>query len=190
MRLRRKTKYSLSIEGLPAGGRRKAAFGRLRGSLQPNKRWVDACFGDFNRVAGVAQETSTKARIMSTSIDKHQLHGLQPVLQVENVLEAVNWYHDKLGFDIDFIHGDPPVHARVRNGNVYIRFIPFGLAILRADRGYDWIHVGEDLDGLFEAYRRAGVTIVAEPTDQPWGLRDFRIRDPDGHVHCFAAEIP
>ncbi len=59
----------------------------------------------------------------------------------------------------------------------------------RRDRGYYWTHVGADLDGLFEKYRRAGAEIVSPPEDRPWGLRDFRLRDPDGHLHCFAAEI-
>jgi hypothetical protein len=51
----------------------------------------------------------------------------------------------------------------------------------RAQRG--------DRDGLCEAYRRAGAKIVSEPEDKPWGLRDFRILDPDGHLFCFAGEI-
>jgi uncharacterized glyoxalase superfamily protein PhnB len=73
---------------------------------------------------------------------------------------------------------------------VYIRFVPFNSTQARADRGYYWIHVGVDLDGLCERYRRAGVKIVSEPENKPWGLRDFRIEDPDGHLHCFASEIP
>jgi uncharacterized glyoxalase superfamily protein PhnB len=132
---------------------------------------------------------------MSDEVDRHQLHGVQPVLQVEDVSAAVAFYRDVLGFEVDFIYGDPPIHARVSSGDresagaVRIRLVPFNTTQARADRGYYWIHVGADLDGLFETYRRAGVQVISEPENQPWGLRDFRIRDPDGHMHCFASEI-
>jgi catechol 2,3-dioxygenase-like lactoylglutathione lyase family enzyme len=39
-----------------------------------------------------------------------------------------------------------------------------------------------DLDGLFEKVRDAGAEIVSEPTEQPWGTRDFALRDPAGNL--------
>jgi uncharacterized glyoxalase superfamily protein PhnB len=131
----------------------------------------------------------------SKDLDAHELHGIQPVLQVDDVPAAVAYYRDVLGFAIDFTLGDPPSYARVSSGDrekgyaVRLRLVAPGVAGLPPGKSYDWIHVGFDLDGLFEKYRTAGVDIVSPPTDQPWGLRDFRIRDPSGHQHCFAAEI-
>jgi lactoylglutathione lyase len=40
----------------------------------------------------------------------------------------------------------------------------------------------EDPDGDHERLRRAGVTILAPPTDRPWGERTLHIADPDGNV--------
>jgi catechol 2,3-dioxygenase-like lactoylglutathione lyase family enzyme len=39
-----------------------------------------------------------------------------------------------------------------------------------------------DLDGTFEKVRAAGAEIVQEPTEQPWGTRDFAVRDPSGNL--------
>jgi uncharacterized glyoxalase superfamily protein PhnB len=128
-------------------------------------------------------------------LDAHELHGVQPVLRVADVSAAITFYRDVLGFEVDFIAGDPPVHARVSSGDrergyaVRLRLIPRGDDAAEQGRSYDWIHVGSDLDGLFEKYRAAGVEIVSAPIDQPWGLREFRIHDLDGHLHCFVAEI-
>jgi uncharacterized glyoxalase superfamily protein PhnB len=133
--------------------------------------------------------------MLPEDIDPHGLHGVQPVLRVADLPAAIAYYRDVLGFAVDFIAGDPPVHARVSSGDrergyaVRLRLIPHGGAAIQTGPSYDWIHVGSDLDGLYEKYRASGVVIVSAPTDQPWGLRDFRIRDPDGHLHCFAAEI-
>jgi catechol 2,3-dioxygenase-like lactoylglutathione lyase family enzyme len=40
----------------------------------------------------------------------------------------------------------------------------------------------DDLDAAFEKVSAAGAEIVQEPTDQPWGTRDFAVRDPSGNM--------
>ncbi len=39
----------------------------------------------------------------------------------------------------------------------------------------------EDLGAAVEAVERAGFGLVEPPRDRPWGLRDFRVADPDGY---------
>src|SRR3569623_1493626 len=56
-------------------------------------------------------------------------------------------------------------------------------------RGEIVIHVGRDLDGLHAAYVRRGVVVLEPPTTQPWGLREFAIREPDGHVLRFCGYL-
>jgi catechol 2,3-dioxygenase-like lactoylglutathione lyase family enzyme len=40
----------------------------------------------------------------------------------------------------------------------------------------------DDLDAVFEQVQASGADIVQEPTDQPWGTRDFAVRDPSGNL--------
>jgi catechol 2,3-dioxygenase-like lactoylglutathione lyase family enzyme len=40
----------------------------------------------------------------------------------------------------------------------------------------------DDLDAVFDKVRSSGAEIVQEPTDQPWGTRDFAVRDPSGNL--------
>jgi uncharacterized glyoxalase superfamily protein PhnB len=124
---------------------------------------------------------------------KHQFHGVQPVLPVADVAATASYFRDVLGFEIDFLEGEPPVHGRVKQGDgsfgfpVYIHLSQAPPAEVRPS-GELRIHVGRDLDGLFEAYRALGVAIVFAPTSQPWGLREFAVREPNGHVLRFCAE--
>ena len=37
----------------------------------------------------------------------------QPVLEVEDVSLAIDWYRDRLGFELDFAVGEPPHYACV-----------------------------------------------------------------------------
>jgi catechol 2,3-dioxygenase-like lactoylglutathione lyase family enzyme len=40
----------------------------------------------------------------------------------------------------------------------------------------------DDLDATFEKVRAADAEIVQEPSEQPWGTRDFAVRDPSGNL--------
>ena len=39
----------------------------------------------------------------------------------------------------------------------------------------------EDVDGVFAALRAAGAEVLQEPIDQPYGIRDCGVRDPNGN---------
>jgi catechol 2,3-dioxygenase-like lactoylglutathione lyase family enzyme len=125
-----------------------------------------------------------------------ELHGMQPVLAVPDVNETVAFYRDKLGFHVDFVHGDPPAHARVcadptySSPTVHIRFEPLEPGVSPNPSVYLFLHVGKGLDRLFGLYQDRGVEVVQEPKDQPWGLRQFVIRDCNGYLISFSAEAP
>ena len=54
----------------------------------------------------------------------------------------------------------------------------------------------DDADRLHALCRKRGVTIVEPLASKPWGMREFAVRDPDGHVFRFGhgektvAELP
>jgi len=57
------------------------------------------------------------------------------------------------------------------------------LAALIAKGALNGVHFhSDDLDASFEKVDAAGAEIVQEPTDQPWGTRDFAVRDPSGNL--------
>ncbi len=57
------------------------------------------------------------------------------------------------------------------------------LAALVAKGALNGVHFHtDDLDATFEKVRASGAEIVQEPTDQPWGTRDFAVRDPSGNL--------
>ena len=51
-----------------------------------------------------------------------------------------------------------------------------------------WLQV-RDVDAEFARLQAAGVTVVEAPVDEPWGLREARLRDPDG-LMLVLIEIP
>jgi uncharacterized glyoxalase superfamily protein PhnB len=48
--------------------------------------------------------------------------------------------------------------------------------------------VAKRLDALFEELTRLGATVVYPPVVQPYGIREFAVRDPNGYVLGFGEE--
>jgi catechol 2,3-dioxygenase-like lactoylglutathione lyase family enzyme len=57
------------------------------------------------------------------------------------------------------------------------------VAALVAKGALNGVHFhADDLDAAFEKVRAAGAEIVEELAEQPWGVRDFAVRDPSGNL--------
>eukprot|EP00439_Symbiodinium_sp_Y106_P088141 s1_g677.t1 len=113
-----------------------------------------------------------------------------PVLQVSDVRRSEAYYVEKLGFFSHGIWGETADFCIVQLGEM-------SLALDRSERDGPlplnqywaaYIYV-DDADALSTEYRAAGVEIVREPEDAPYGLRDFDIKDPDGHVLAFGHDL-
>jgi catechol 2,3-dioxygenase-like lactoylglutathione lyase family enzyme len=109
---------------------------------------------------------------------------------------ALAFYRDALGLELrnDVARGDfrwitvgaasqPGVAIVLTN---YLNGSPAdgdALAALVAKGALNGVHFHtDDLDATFEKLRAADTEIVQEPTDQPWGTRDFAVRDPSGNL--------
>lgn len=114
----------------------------------------------------------------------------QPVLMAHDVGETAVFYRDKLGFRIDFLFGDPPNHAGVSLGNWTGRGVFMQISSVPPEReltvsSYIYIFVDARIDALYEKIKANGVEIVNEPQTHPWGMREFAIKDLNGHLLVF-----
>lgn len=118
------------------------------------------------------------------------LAGVVPILFVRDVAAAAAFYEEKLGFQIDFLHGNPAFFAAVSRDRArfYLRFVHRpNFAELSEREGsliLAMVEVG-DVKALFQEYESRGVDIPQRLTRHPWGGLDFHVRDPDGNVFSF-----
>src|SRR5207247_10892595 len=78
-----------------------------------------------------------------------------------------------LGFTLAFTEGDPPRFAGVNLGRVQI-FLAKGMP---APGGCSVYFVVGDADALCEYHRANGVDVAEALRDQPYGLREYTVRD-------------
>lgn len=102
-----------------------------------------------------------------------------------DVSRALEFYTEKLGFTLGFTWGEPVTMAGVNLGKAQI-FLEHGTP---NPEGCTLYFVVGDADRLFEFQEANGVQILSEPTDQHYGLRDYRVRDLNGYELAFGHYI-
>ena len=100
-----------------------------------------------------------------------------PILNVKNIQASMDYYVQKLGFEKKWDWGDPPDFGCVKRGKVEIFLCEGG----QGQPGM-WMSIFmDDVDALFEEYKKSGATILDPPRDYPWDTREMLVEDLDGH---------
>ena len=107
-------------------------------------------------------------------------------LRVRDVAAAAQFYARRLGFSVAFTFGEPPSFAGLMLDRVQI-FLERGES--GAGAGQVYFVVG-DADELCAFQRAQGVTVLEEPGDRHYGLRDYVVRDLDGNALSFGHRLP
>lgn len=105
-----------------------------------------------------------------------------PVLHVTDVAATAAFYRDVLGFKCDF--GDD-TYAVVWRDNSAVHFV-------RGEGGPHGVHLFQwvkDVDAYYREIVGRGASVAAEPTDQPYGIREFGLRDINGVAIVFGQDI-
>jgi uncharacterized glyoxalase superfamily protein PhnB len=105
------------------------------------------------------------------------------------------WYRDVIGFEVQQQHErDGQLRAvALKAGSVRIM-------INQEDGAKGWdrtkgegfslqFMTEDNLDEMAAKIKASGSTLDTEPADMPWGVRMFRMRDPDGFKLVFSSKL-
>jgi uncharacterized glyoxalase superfamily protein PhnB len=112
--------------------------------------------------------------------------ALSASLTVKDLQKSLAWYHDVVGFTID--------RKYEREGKLVAVALNAGevrLLIGQDDGAKGWdrvkgegfslqITTDQNVDEIASRIKGLGGVLDSEPADMPWGVRVFRLRDPDG----------
>lgn len=115
-----------------------------------------------------------------------RLRSVMPALTANDLQASVAWYRDILGFMVaeEYKRDDQVMGVRLKAGAVEFLLGQDDFAKGR-DRqkgaGLRFFCVtAQDVDKLAAEIKARGGQLTQEPTDQPWGARDFALVDPNG----------
>jgi len=123
-----------------------------------------------------------------------ELSELEAQLFVVDIKAACDFYTSKLGFTVVFTYGEPPFYGQVKRDAarlnlrmvcepVFVGDIRERESLLAASLT---VESAAEIRQLFQQYQEAGVSFHQTLKQQPWGTRDFILRDPDGNLLLFA----
>ena len=130
-----------------------------------------------------------------------KITGLTPILNVSDIAESFAWF-EKLGWEKAWDWGDPTNFGSVCNGDVQVFLCQGGqgsrggpMPQFVGDDGTGgvwmswWLDSPAAVDAAYELATRNGLTVTMPPTDEPWNVREFHLRHPDGHTFRVGAGL-
>jgi catechol 2,3-dioxygenase-like lactoylglutathione lyase family enzyme len=118
----------------------------------------------------------------------------EPQLLVADIKRSCEFFCKKLGFSLVFSYGNPPYYAQVARdmARLNLRYVEDPIiGSLPCDRkdllsASMTVATAEEIKLLFLEFRTAGVTFQQTLKKQPWGAKNFVVKDPDGNLLLFA----
>jgi MerR family transcriptional regulator, thiopeptide resistance regulator len=121
-----------------------------------------------------------------------------PILVYEDIEAGHDYLVSVFGLTSGGLHrldDGTVVHGEVRNGDapIWLHQVTAESA-MGSPRGAAASHGGlsvrvPDVDAHYARVKAAGAHIEREPTDQPYGLREYGVRDPENHRWWFSTPL-
>jgi catechol 2,3-dioxygenase-like lactoylglutathione lyase family enzyme len=122
------------------------------------------------------------------------LTAITPILNVSDIRASVAWF-EKLGWRECWLWGEPPTFGAVGSGECEIFLCQNGQGsrggpLPRHARDDDtggawmswWVSTPAAVDAAHAVALSQGMTVTRPPTNEPWNVREFHLRHPDGHT--------
>jgi catechol 2,3-dioxygenase-like lactoylglutathione lyase family enzyme len=106
--------------------------------------------------------------------------GIVANLPVPDIAEARDFYVGYLGLDVEGFDLGWVANFHTPDGRAVVQLVTRD-ATAPQDSVIS-VHVGDDVEAAYEEAKRRGFELVHPLTPEPWGVRRFFVRAPDGNV--------
>jgi uncharacterized glyoxalase superfamily protein PhnB len=107
-----------------------------------------------------------------------------PEIPTESIDRAVAYYVSALGFTFDWGNEEGGI-AGISRGQCRLFLTNRWFHLARGNTGpiVFWLNLNSksEVDALFAEWKASGATLISEPEDKPYKLREFFATDPDGN---------
>ena len=110
-----------------------------------------------------------------------------PVLATTDVESTAKFYRDVLQFAVDDRFFGPD-WAMLWADQCQL-FLSLNPAVAKTAAGQQISICVPGVDAMYETHKANGATIVSDLKDQPWGIREYVVEDPNGYHLRFQAHI-
>jgi catechol 2,3-dioxygenase-like lactoylglutathione lyase family enzyme len=138
--------------------------------------------------------SSSKSSSSKSAPSKATIVNAEPQLFVTDINRSCEFFREKLGFSLVFSYGKPPYYAQVGRdaARLNLRYVERPGIGSTVDHREELLSVSmtvataEEIKLLFLEFQSAGVAFHQTLKKQPWGAKNFVVKDPDGNLLLFA----
>jgi uncharacterized glyoxalase superfamily protein PhnB len=116
---------------------------------------------------------------------KNDFPAAVPEIPVTDMNAALDYYRDKLGFNIDWGGADGGI-AGISKGQcrMFVTDSAFRAQHGNASPVMIWLNLNSkaEVDELYGIWNAAGAKLISPPESKPWKLHEFTASDPDGNL--------
>lgn len=106
--------------------------------------------------------------------------GITANLSVPDLAQARDFYESFLGLRVEGFNLGWVANLQSPDGRAVVQLVTRD-ATSPVDSVIS-VHVGDEVEAAYEEAQRRGFEIVHPLTQEPWGVRRFLVRAPDGNV--------
>jgi uncharacterized glyoxalase superfamily protein PhnB len=125
---------------------------------------------------------------------KATIVGAEPQLFVTNIKRSCEFFRERLGFTLVFSYGEPPYYAQVGRDAARLNLRCVERTVIESTvRDQEellavsmTVATADEIKLLFLEFQSAGVAFHQTLKKQPWGAKNFIVKDPDGNLLLFA----
>lgn len=148
----------------------------------------------FNSWQALKTGLSITSHKVKSPPSKATIVGAEPQLFVIDIQRSCEFFREKLAFSLVFSYGDPPYYAQVARDAARLNLRCVDRRVLEAttrDReellsASMTVATVDEIKLLFLEFQSAGVSFHQRLKKQPWGAKNFIVKDPDGNLLLFA----
>jgi uncharacterized glyoxalase superfamily protein PhnB len=148
----------------------------------------------FDSWQALKTSPSTTPNKAKSSPSKATIVAAEPQLFVTNIKRSCEFFCEKLGFSLVFSYGKPPYYAQIgRDGaRLNLRCVELQLIEAMVRNREELLSVSmtvataNEIKLLYLEFQSAGVAFHQTLKKQPWGAKNFVVKDPDGNLLLFA----
>jgi uncharacterized glyoxalase superfamily protein PhnB len=131
---------------------------------------------------------------MKPSPSKATIAGAEPQLFTTDIKRSCGFFCEKLGFTLVFSYGKPPYYAQVGRDAAHLNLRHVEQTVMESTvRNREellsvsmTVATADEIKLLFLEFQSAGVVFHQTLKKQPWGAKNFVVKDPDGNLLLFA----
>jgi uncharacterized glyoxalase superfamily protein PhnB len=128
--------------------------------------------------------------------ESFRARALMASLTVKDLPTSLKWYRDVIGFTVDRQHERDGIVRSVSLMAGAVRILinqddgAKGMDRVKGEGFSLQLTTGQSIDDIANRIKTQGGKLELEPTDMPWGVRAFRLIDPDGFKWTISSERP